>query len=251
MQSTSDAAALKTISGNFVVTEDASAANVTVSGLAGHGNTVLFSAPASDYTITPTGDGLGFTVTDTGTGRSSIDHLSNITALQFSDFTEIVASQTPTVAGAVSSVQITALYGAVFGRTPDVAGLAYYETYAASHPATPLTQYAQWFLVSPEYTGNPEHAYAQTSAGDAQFVTDIYANLLHRTPGAADVAYYQTNVINPLLVGLTAGTAAYAAAEAQGHAQVLAYISQSPEFLSDVTITAQTPASAQHWLELI
>jgi hypothetical protein len=54
-----------------------------------------------------------------------------------------------------------------------------------------------------------------------------------------------------MLAGLTAGTAAYAAAEATAHALVLAYFSQSPEFLNDVQITAQHPADATHWLILI
>ncbi len=245
-QTTADAAALKTITGSFMLSEDASAANATIAGVAGHADTVIFPGPADGYTITATGDGISFTVSSPG----STDHLSNITALQFSDHTEIVASQTTVVPGAVSSAQITELYGAVLGRIPDVAGLAYYENYAAGNPSTPFTQFAQWFLSSPEYTGNPAHSYPQTAAGDAQFISDSYENLLHRAPGAGDAAWYQSHVIDPMLSGLTPGTAAYGQAELSAHAQVLAYFSQSPEFLGDVTITAQHPADAQHWLVL-
>jgi hypothetical protein len=33
-----------------------------------------------------------------------------------------------------------------------------------------------------------------------------------------------------------------------GHAQVLAFFSQSAEFLGDVQVTAQHPSSGSHWL---
>ncbi len=250
-QLTADLSTLKNISGNFTVDVTASAPNVTIAGLSGHANTAVFSGAASQYAVTPTGDGTSFTVTDVGTGRSSVDHLSNVSALQFSNFADIVASQTPPAAGAVSSAQVTELYSAVFGRTPDVAGLAFYQTYAAAHPSTPFTQFAMWFLSSPEYTGNAAHTYAASTAGDAQFITDCYNNLLHRGPEANAISFYQTKVIEPMLAGLTAGDAAYSQAEFHAHAQVLAYFSQSPEFLSDVTVTGQHPADAQHWLVLI
>jgi beta-glucanase (GH16 family) len=220
-----------------------------ITGMAGQGTTVTLSGDANQYTITPAGDGINFTASN----GTITDHLSNITALQFSDGTDIVASQTPPAAGAVSSAQVTELYGAVFGRTPDVAGLSFYQNYAAANPTTPFTQFAQWFLASPEYTGNAAHNYAQSAAGDAQFIIDSYNNLLHRDPASGDVAWYQANVINPMLVGLTPGTAAYAQAETQAHALMLDYFSQSnsAEFLNDVTITAQHPSDAQHWLVLI
>ncbi len=246
-QLTADATVLHDISGNFTVEETASAPNVAITGLSGHANTVVFGGMASQYTITPAGDGSGFTVSDAG----STDHLSNISALRFADDTGIVASQTPAVAGAVSSAQVTELYGAVLGRIPDVAGLAYYETYAATHPATAFAQFAQWFLSSPEYTGNAAHTYAESPAGDTRFITDSYTNLLHRAPASTDAAWYESHVIDPLLAGVASGTAAYATAELRAHAQVLAYFSQSPEFLSDVTVTAQHPADAQHWLVLV
>jgi hypothetical protein len=37
----------------------------------------------------------------------------------------------------------------------------------------------------------------------------------------------------------------------QAHAQVLEYFSASAEFLSDIQITAQHPASSSHWLQLV
>ena len=88
------------------------------------------------------------------------------------------------------------------------------------------------------------------TAGEAAFITATYQNLLDRAPETGAVAYYE-NVIDPMLANLTPGTAAYAKADLAAEAQVLAYFSQSPEFRADVTVTAQNPASASHWLILI
>jgi hypothetical protein len=249
-QLTSDAAALASITGNFVVAENASAANLTFSGLASHGNTALFSGTAAEYSVAATSNGEGVSVTDTGTGtgRTSVDILSNVIALQFSDFADIVA-ETPGTA-TVTSGNITELYGAAFGRPPDVAGLAYYENELQNDPSLPLTQFAQNFLGSPEYVNNPAHNYAPTIAGDTQFITDCYQNLLHRSQSASETNYYLA-VISQFTKGLTAGTSAFASAEALAHAYVVTDFSQSPEFLSDVTVTLQTPSSASHWLVLI
>jgi len=241
-QLSSDAAALKAISGTFQVTIDASLPNLTIDGVSGHGNTVVFSGAADQYTITPGTDGLSLTVAS----GSSTDDLSNVAALQFSDVTDIVAA-TPGN-GVVTTGNITELYGAVFGRLPDVAGLAFYQNYLTANPSTPLVQFAEFFLASPEYTST--HSYAQSTVGDDQFITDSYENLLHRAPDTGALPYYE-KVIDQFTQGLIPGTAAYAAAQTIGHAWVLTYFSASPEFLGDVQVTAQTPSSAQHWLILI
>jgi len=176
----------------------------------------------------------------------STDHLSAVSALQFSDVTDIVAA-TPGN-GLVTTGNITELYGTVFGRLPDVAGLAFYQNYLAANPSTPLVQFAEYFLASPEYTD--AHSYAQSNAGDDQFITASYENLPHRAPDTGAIPYYE-KVIDQFTQGLIPGTAAYAAAQTIGHAWVLTYFSASPEFLGDVQVTAQTPSSAQHWLVLI
>jgi hypothetical protein len=245
-QGASDAPALNEISGYFSVTQMASGSSQVIAGFSNAlGNLVEFSGSASQYTITPAGDGIHVTVS----GNGVTDQLSNIQALQFSDHALIVA-QTPGTSS-VTSGNITELYGAVFGREPDAAGLAYYEKEAAANPATPIVTYAEGFLSSPEYTGNSAHAYAQTAAGDGQFVTDTYTNLLHRAPEAGAVQWYETNVINPIISSDTAAGATLTQAELHAHAQLLTYFAASQEFLGDVQVTAQNPASAQHWLVLI
>ena len=146
---------------------------------------------------------------------------------------------------------VTELYGAVFGHQPSAAGLAYYLNIATANPTLPITVYAQWFLASPEYTGNTAHNYAANSTGDIQFINDCFQNLLHRSPLTADVTWYQNNVIAPFLVGQTPGTAAYNAALTLAHAYLITDFSASAEFLNDVQVTATNPASTAHWLVLI
>jgi len=245
-QLSGDAAALAILTGNFYVTIDAtSGKNLSIAGVADHGTIVALSGTASQYTITPSGDGVSFTLSASSIGT---DHLSGVTALEFGSSLDIVAA-TPRQ-GTVTTGNITELYGAVFDRQPDIPGLAFYLQYLKANPATPLVQFAQYFLASPEYTSNTAHDYPHDQAGDDQFITDSYENLLHRAPESGAIPYYE-NVINSYTAGLAAGSAAYIAAENLGHAWVLTYFSASPEFLSDVQITAAHPADAQHWLYLI
>jgi len=246
-QLVNDAKALAAISSSYVLDVTTSATSSQSITGSSQGTTVALSGNESSYTITSAGDGASFSITN----GTVTDHLKNVTAIQFGDQTDLVASLTPSVPGAVSSAEVANLYAAVLGRVPDVAGLAYYENIAATQPSTPFSFYAEAFLQSPEYTGNSAHNYAQTSAGDAQFVTDIYNNLLHRAPEAGAVQWYQANVINPILSGAVSGTAAYTAAELAAHAAVLKDFSQSGEFLGDVQVTPGTASGSGHWLILI
>jgi len=243
-QMTNDATVLNKLSGNFYLAIDGSGSNITVNGIAGHGNILDLSGPSSQYTVTPSGDGNSFTLTNSANG--SVDHLSGINALQFSDYLDIVAA-TPGENGVVTTGNITELYSAVLAREPDVPGLGFYLAYLKANPNTPLVQFAEYFLASSEYTSNPARDYTHNQAGDAQFITDTYENLLHRAPEAGAIPYYEA-VINTYTAGLAAGSAAYIAAENLGHAWVLTYASASPEFLNDVEVTAAHPADATHWL---
>lgn len=246
-QLTTDSAALQAITTTGVTAKiDASAANLTLTGISSLANVAVFSGTTSEYSVTDT-NGI-VTVTDTSTGRTSVDHLTGFTALQFSDHTVFVAA-TPGAANAVTTGNITELYSAALAREPDASGLTFYQNFLKTNPSTSLTSFAQFFLSSTEYTSNTAHNYAQTTAGETQFVTDLYTNLLHRTPDSGAVPFY-LNVITGLLSHDKAGTAQYTADDKAAHALVLTYLSQSPEFLSDVQITAQNSASAQHWLVL-
>jgi hypothetical protein len=240
-QAVADSGVLNDINGNFSVVQTASGSNLTISGIAAAlGNTVVFNGDASQYSLAKTGDGVSFTVAN----GSSTDHLSDIQALQFADFTVIVAATPGSVT--VTTGNITEIYAAVLDREPDVAGLAFYQTLLTANPTLPLVTFALDFLQSPEYLA--AHNYAQTNEGDTQFIIDSYQNLLGRTPAATETAYYQA-VISKMLAGITPGTAAYTTAELDAHATVLVDFSGSPEFLTDVQITGTV--SKQHWLFLI
>jgi hypothetical protein len=243
-QAAADGAALALLPITDVIDIATANSAVAVSGIANHGTMVSFAGTASLYTITPAGDGSSFTVS----GNGVTDSFANIQALHFSDHTEIVA--TAPGASGITSGNIAELYAAVFDREPDLAGLTYYENGMKANPGTAITTYAEGFLQSPEYTGNPAHDYAQTPAGDTQFIIDTYNNLLHRAPEAAGLAFYQASIAN-IVGNATPGTAAYTAAELLAHATILANFSASPEFLADVQVTAAHPADATHWLVLI
>ena len=231
-QVSADAQALGAISGSFSVTQTATGSNLTIAGVAkAISNTVVFSGNASSYTITPAGDGAHLSVSSGG----STDQVSGVQALQFGDVTDIVA-KTPS-GSAVTSGNVTVLYGAVLGREPDVGGLGFYQSYATANPGTPLIQFAEWFLSSAEYTAS--HNYAQTTAGDTQFIEDSYQSLLHRAPTQSEIDFYLTKVLSQ------------PGSQLQNHAQMLVYFSASSEFVGNVQVTAQNPSSASHWLVLI
>lgn len=245
-QLSADSAALNAISGNLILSVDASSsANATIAGVASHATVIDFSGTASQYTVAAAGDGINVTVTGSAIGT---DHISNAEILKFSDFSEILASATPVSGAVLSAANIAELYAAGLGRAPDAAGLNYYENILKATPGLAGATVASWFLASPEYTAS--HSYAQTTAGDAQFVSDLYSNMLHRAGTTAEITYYQ-NIISQFTAGQTAGTAAYTAAELAGHSVVLADFSASGEFLANIQITAQHAASGQHWLVLI
>jgi hypothetical protein len=221
------------------------ASDATLNGVAGQAAIVLSGYGSSQfYGLSANGDGVHLTIT----GGSVPQVASNVEAVQFSDYTAFVASQTPIAGGNISSAQVVDLYSAVLARTPDAGGLAYYENYARNNPTTPILTFAEWFLSSPEYTTNTAHNYVLNSTGDGQFITDTYSNLLHRAPESGAVQWYEANVINPIIAADTAAGATMAQAELHAHAQVLTYFSASSEFLGDVQITAQHPLGSQHWL---
>ncbi|SRR5579859_1143954 len=254
-QLSSDIGVLRETIGSFhLLISASSGTNLTIQGyhpyLLSVSDTVVFSGSSSEYQISALANGQGVTVTDTGTGRTSTDTLTGINAIQFSDATVIVASTPGASGGTATSGNITELYGAVFGRLPDAAGLAYYQNELTNNPGESLVSFATKFLSSPEYTNNSAHRYAQNTAGETQFITDMYTNLLHRAPEAGAVPYY-LNLISELTQGSAAGSSAYTSADLTAHATLLVDFSNSAEFLNDVQITAQHPASSQHWLVLV
>lgn len=226
-----DALAMLAVKGDLagITLTDGGIPNLTVTAAQFTADSAALGEISSPHTVTVQMSG------SAAQHNFSNENWAGASALHFSDQTVIVAA-TPGPGNAVTTGNVTELYSAVLDREPDIAGLAFYQNYLEQNPATPLLQFAEWFLTSTEYTTS--HSYAQTSAGETQFITDSYQNLLHRTPTASEVNFYLTNVLDQ------------PGSQLQNHAQMLVYFSASTEFLSDVQITAANPASAQHWLLL-
>ena len=245
-QQDNDGLLLNGLTGNLILSVSVPQPGYTVTGVGELTTVAVLPGDAANYSIAPW---LGQYLQVTGTGSvSGVDNLFDVQAIQFADETVFVVNDPS--ASIITSGNVAELYSAVLARAPDLAGLAYYNRVIDTDFSLTKVQLAEYFLNSSEYLNNPAHAYAQSAAGDAQFITDTYQNLLHRAPDAGAVPFYQA-VIAQATAGLTPGTAAYANAQMQGHAQVLVYFSASAEFLNDVQVTTQHPANAQHWLYLI
>lgn len=138
--------------------------NDAIDGGAGM-DTALFRDARSAYTIRSNADG---TITVTG-ARDGTDTLRNVEALQFADKTSLALR--------ADDAPVARLYGAAFGRMPDLAGLNV--QLDALHHGTSLKQLAANFLGSAEFK-----ARYGTSASDADFVNALYQNVLGRAADA-------------------------------------------------------------------
>jgi len=113
----------------------------------------------------------GFTVS----GPDGTDVLSGVERLQFADFN--MAFDVEGNAG-----QAYRLYQAAFNRSPDVPGLGFQMN--ALDVGWGLVQIAQNFIDSPEFSDT------YGALDNAQFVTRLYLNVLHRAPEDEGLAYH-------------------------------------------------------------
>lgn len=144
-------------------------ANVTVS------DSAVLSGKRSDYTISATST--GFTVTDNvGSGGTVTYTTGQIKRIRFAD--TAVAFDFTGISG-----QAYRLYQAAFDRVPDLGGLGY-QMAAMEVSALTLYQVSQNFINSPEFSSK------YGALNDTQFVTQLYANVLRRTPDAGGLQFY-------------------------------------------------------------
>jgi hypothetical protein len=119
-------------------------------------------------------------VADTVAGRDGTDILVNSQRLQFSNGTLALD-----IAPGQDAGEVYRLYQAAFARTPDTAGIKYQINDLEANQFS-LWRIASNFLASPEfaskYGANPT---------DTQYINALYKNVLNRTPGASEVAWYQ------------------------------------------------------------
>lgn len=218
-QLTSDAGVLHDISSPYALSIDAAAPNLTIAGINAQ-DTVVFSGTANEYSIAVGNAGTTYTVTDTGTGRTSVDQISNIEFLQFADRMMFVT--TP------AEAQIALLYQGALGRTPDVPGLVGWQNVFATESAAAQNAGPYTSLAGTQVAGLPDLAYGFTqstefqqkygSLTNTQFVTQLYANVLDRAPDTAGLngwvgALDGGQTREWVLVGFVESTEAYHNAE--------------------------------------
>jgi hypothetical protein len=148
------------------------AGNDNVDGGAGL-DTMAFAGKAADYALLRTA--AGYSVTDKH-GVDGADSLVNVERLQFADVA--VAIDIDGTGG-----QAYRLYQAAFNRAPDAAGLGF-QMWAMDEAHQSLAAVAQGFIDSAEF----KQAYG--SLDNRAFVTQLYANVLHRTPDEAGLAWH-------------------------------------------------------------
>lgn len=159
-------------------------------------DTLVYSGSASSYVVDAVSG--GFTVHSS----TFTDSLVGVERLAFDDVR--IALDVNGNAGIAYR-----LYQAAFDRVPDLPGLGYQMT--AMDNGLPLWALAANFLASPEF------ARTYGALDNQQFVTQLYANVLHRAPDAAGLAYHLNNLDH----GFT-------------RADVLAGFSESPENQANV-----------------
>jgi len=174
-----------------------------------------FSGNRSNYTITKTGS--TFTVRAT-TGTDGTDTVANVEYLQFAD-------KAITISPANTFDEYTALlYQGALGRTPDSGGLAGWITLTTALPAATQAMgvyglsdasgnFNGSMSITSGFTQSAEFIAKYGSLTNEQFVTQLYANILDRTPDSAGLAGWQAILTGGatrehLLVGFALSTEA-------------------------------------------
>lgn len=159
----------------------ASKAALSIDGKAGL-DTLIASGPQANYTISSfVAAGITSYVVTDRTGVDGINTLTSVERIQFTDTN--VALDINGTGG-----QVYRLYQAAFNRAPDVAGLGF-QMSAIDKSGLTLNQIAQNFITSPEFV----RTYGSLS--NTAFVTQLYANVLHRVPEAEGLKFH-TDLLN-------------------------------------------------------
>lgn len=143
-------------------------------------DTTLYGSARGNYTITRTGT--TFTVQD-NSNTTGTDLLSNVERIRFTDTS--VALDIDGIGG-----QAYRIYKAAFDRAPDLAGVGYW--IAQMDKGISLVDVATGFINSNEFRG----LYG-TNPSNADFLTNVYTNVLGRAPDQAGYDWWlnQMNTI--------------------------------------------------------
>jgi hypothetical protein len=147
--------------------------NFMVDGGAGL-DVLAFASAHTAYSVVASG---GVFVLD---GPEGHDLLTSVERLQFSDHTALALD----VYG--NAGMAYRLYQAAFHRVPDLGGLGF--QMHELDTGVSFQQVASNFLASPEFQAT------YGALDNAAFVTQLYANVLHRAPDADGLAYHLSNL---------------------------------------------------------
>ena len=161
---------IKGLGGNDVIFGNGG--NDVVDGGAGI-DTFVATGPLSVYNAAAQNGMLAIQNKATG----EIDYLANVERIYFTD-NKVLALDFNGHAG-----EAFRLYQAALDRAPEPAGLKFHVSWLDS--GTSLHDDAQNFLVSPEF----QQKYG-ANLTDAQYVTNLYHNTLHREPDAVGASYW-------------------------------------------------------------
>ena len=203
------------------------------------GNTVIIDGRVSTSASTSGTDSYSFLVatdgsvamTDNNTGNSQTITGASYLVFDGGATTSTGAYQSTYMVETGVLAQISSMYNAAFQRVPDFAGLEF-NAIPVINGVLSLHQTAVDFLNSPEFKKLYPALTAVTDNGgpnDQAFITELYGNILHRTPTVTEVAYY----VNALQGTLTTSTGA--TIPAADRAQLLIYFSISPENQADIS----------------
>jgi hypothetical protein len=152
-------------------------------------DTAKYSGAAKNYKVSFTVGSSSVTVQDK-VGSDGTDTLSNVETIQFANTTIDTSWLTKTAS--LSSAQLaslTQLYIASFNRAPDAAGLEYWGSQFKDGMS--LQAIAKSFFVQPEAAA----AYPAGQTTNA-FVTQVYGNVLGRSPDTAGLNFWTGELQN-------------------------------------------------------
>jgi hypothetical protein len=178
------------------------AGNDVVDGGTGTDALVL-SGIKSNYSISKTSN--GWLVADK-VGADGADRIIDLEVIQFGDGTDVIAIANST------TQYVALLYQGALGRTPDAGGLAFW-TDSVNHLPIAVQNlgwhglaYGGANSIAAGFTHSAEFINKYGALSNSQFVTQLYSNILDRTPDSGGFDYWVSNLNNgasreELLVG--------------------------------------------------
>ena len=181
--------------GNDTLSDGGGGGATTLDGGTGF-NTALFQGPISQYTISYEGNTVAF-VKDSVANRDGTVTVLNMQSLQFSDSPYFILDG--------DGANIARIYSAALGRTADATGLANWINIYDNNVSSPAKSQGVYVAlaetsggfngslsIADGFTDSPEFITKYGALSTASFVTQLYANVLGRTPDPTGLAGWLT-----------------------------------------------------------